>query len=776
MFLCINKERKTPKMTHITLKVFLLCGLLEGSLCQQWATMLPSSVQGMSGSCIRIPCRFRMPPDLDSFLDRTCAAIWRRGYYRTLMFDSRLTREESALRNVLQGNLTGNLQEKDCSTILEDMTEQSYYYYFRLDCDRLKFSFDQSVLVYIRDSAPVPTIIPNEVEVQEGTALVLECWTPAPCPMLPPLLTWTPQLGDVTEVVIEAEGEIAARVIAVMNFNATYQHNRLEVTCSAIYRRQAGRTEVSTKSLLRLQVLHGPKNTSVSYPGPVMAGMSVTLTCNTIANPAVRDYFWYLVDGGHVTQVGRRKRLIIDVTEASPSFQCGVINKYGVQNSSVITIDVQFPPKNTTVIVEPPDVILEGTPVILLCQSQAKPPVHNYSWSINGGEYLEIGDLLILNAAQPRHTGEYRCMAKNAVGEDASPVVHLDVQYPPKNTTVSMSPPGSLPEGSTVTLRCASVANPPAVNTTWYRVSAGEKTPMGSGQEITFNVTKLSRDTFYCENRNVHGGQSAQPIAIDVTFAPEILTSSHCQDVSAQTRCTCDSQANPPPSLQWELSGVLVNHSDNSPITEEALDSATRRSVIIMQRLDGEEFVSSLICVSFNPFGFDTLAFNMSSPAARTDVTVLVGSAVGVVTMLILSLLLLLYICRKTKGTFPSNDRQADNATDFLVTNETHTSDVNAIYANDKDLTKEAAPDHEQLHYADVSVIQLQARDRAEIRGLSSVTSEYAEIRLRPVGSDKGEEPQADTEPDPESEEEKMVADTPSGQEVASEEVAASTE
>lgn len=86
------------------------------------------------------------------------------------------------------------------------------------------------------------------------------------------------------------------------------------------------------------------------------------------------------------------------------------------------------PPKDTTVIVEPPGVILEGTPIILLCHSQAKPPVHNYSWSINGGEYLVIGDLLTLDPAQPRHTGEYRCMAKNAVGEEASPVVHLDVQ------------------------------------------------------------------------------------------------------------------------------------------------------------------------------------------------------------------------------------------------------------------------------------------------------------------------------------------------------------
>ncbi|XP_061144250.1 B-cell receptor CD22-like [Syngnathus typhle] len=757
-------------MAHVFVKIFLLCVLLEGNLCQEWATMLPSSVQGVSGSCVRIACRLTLPGRYDLDLDRTCAAIWRRGSRSgRYVFDSSRTREESASLGYLRGHLTGNLQEKDCSTILEDVTSNhNDYYYFRLECDnRLKFNFAQTVLLEIQDSAPRPTIAPSKGEVKEGTAMALECWAPASCPTLPPSLTWTPQLGAVSQARVEAEGQRPARVTAVMNFIATYQHNNLDVTCRAAYRRQPGYTELLTKRRRMLEVLHGPKNTSVSYSRPVRAGTWVTLTCDTLANPTVSAYAWYKVDAGQVTFLGRSKRYSVAATEDSPGFFCWVRNTYGEQNSSVVTLDAQFPPKDTTVSVVPPGVILEGTPLVLLCESRANPPVYNYSWSINGGEDLEIGDLLTLEAARPSHSGEYRCKAKNLLGEQTSAGVQLDVQYPPKNTSVSARPQGSLPDGSAVTLRCASVANPPAANVTWYRLNGGERTLLGTGPEMTFNVSKLSQDKFYCENVNVHGAQSAQPIAFDVTFAPEILRrSSRCQDVLAQTRCSCVSQANPPPSLHWELSGVLVNHSDRRPIAEEALDNATRRSIIIMQRLSGEQFESSLVCFSSNPLGFDSIAFNMSSPAAQIGVPVLVGSAVGVITMLILSLLLLLYICRKTKGSFPAGERRADNAADYLVTNESNTSHVNAIYAND--LAKEASPDDEYLHYAHVNVVKRKSMDGDEIRGLSSVTGEYAEIRLRAAG-------ESDQKTQAEPEEEK-VAEVPSAQEVAGQDVAASTE
>ncbi|XP_057689447.1 B-cell receptor CD22-like [Corythoichthys intestinalis] len=754
-------------MTDFALKIFLLFGLLGGSFCEQWATMLPLSVQALSGSCLYIPCTFTILQSQDINLNSTCAAIWRTGTFSfTDVFDSRLTREQSRAKNLLQGNVVGNLLDKNCSTMLEGVTsDRTGSYFFRLECaNPLKFNFVGSYVSWdVQDSPPQPTITRSTKVVIEGDALDLKCQAPVRCPTLPPLLTWVPQLGTVTEAV-EAEAS------AVMTFKATYQHHNVRVTCNAIYRRQAGLSELATERSLTLQVFYGPKDTTVSYASPAIADMLLTLTCESNANPQP-DYSWYQGDGEQLRQVSPGKQYNIRLREDEPTIYCKARNLLGEQNSSV-TIDVQFPPKNTTVLLEPPSPILEGNRVVLLCQSRAKPPIRSFSWSKDGREVeLAFNDRLTLNAAQPEHGGLYICTAQNALGTASSNAVLLDVQYPPKNTSVSASPPGSLPDGSAVTLKCNGVANPMVIDVKWYRVNSGVTTSIGSGREITFNVTKLSWDNYYCENQNIHGVQTARPITIDVTFAPEILTSSRCQDVSAGTQCTCISQANPPPSLQWELSTVLVNNSNQRPILEHTLNSFTRRSIIVLQLLDGENIASSLVCISLNEFGSDRLAFNMSLPAPQIDVTVLASSAVGIVVLLILSFLLLLYICRKTKVNSPASNGKASSAADFLVTNKRNGSQV-AI------LSTEAAPDNEQLHYADVNVTRLQAREPGEIRGLSSVTQEYAEIRLYSTeGMDQEREPNPETEPEPklDPEEEKM-ADSPFGPEDASQEVASTTE
>uniref|UniRef100_A0A3P9L7H2 Ig-like domain-containing protein n=1 Tax=Oryzias latipes TaxID=8090 RepID=A0A3P9L7H2_ORYLA len=91
----------------------------------------------------------------------------------------------------------------------------------------------------------------------------------------------------------------------------------------------------------------------------------------------------------------------------------------------------------------------------------------------------------------------------------------------------------------------------------------------------------------------------------------EILSSSRCIKVLSQTRCSCDSQGNPLPSVVWELAGKLVNHSADIPIREIILGSGVIRSQITLYRLD--ENVPSLVCNSSNSLGSDGLAFNVSS-------------------------------------------------------------------------------------------------------------------------------------------------------------------
>lgn len=163
----------------------------------------------------------------------------------------------------------------------------------------------------------------------------------------------------------------------------------------------------------------------MSDSGPVVEGSSVSLTCNADANPAVDSYSWYNFDGEHV---GMKKTLSATVSEVDSQFYCEASNKYGAQNSSITQIDVQFPPKETTVLVDAAGPIVEGTSVSLLCRSRSNPPVTNYTWYRADEEVNEPGSVLVIHHVDLSHGGDYHCTAKNELGEETSASAHLDVQ------------------------------------------------------------------------------------------------------------------------------------------------------------------------------------------------------------------------------------------------------------------------------------------------------------------------------------------------------------
>ncbi|XP_048051851.1 B-cell receptor CD22-like isoform X2 [Megalobrama amblycephala] len=125
----------------------------------------------------------------------------------------------------------------------------------------------------------------------------------------------------------------------------------------------------------------------------------------------------------------------------------------------------------------------------------------NKRWTVIHGAWLDV-------------TGNYRCAVR---GNDhlISPAVYLDVEYPPKSVSVSISPSGEIVSGDSVTLNCSSDSNPPALNFSWFKED--ETSAVGSGQSFSissFNSSFSGR--FYCEAQNKYGSQRSASVSLTV--------------------------------------------------------------------------------------------------------------------------------------------------------------------------------------------------------------------------------------------------------------------
>ncbi|XP_030634713.1 sialoadhesin-like [Chanos chanos] len=246
----------------------------------------------------------------------------------------------------------------------------------------------------------------------------------------------------------------------------------------------------------------------VETPERVMEGDTVTLKCRTTCSLSnTQTFIWYKNGRDLTRKTIKNNELSLQSVSSEDigSYMCAV---QGHENlpSPAINLTVIYAPKKTTVSVSPSGEIVEGSSVTLTCSSDANPPA-TYTW-FNKNETVTIGkeETYRINKIGSEDSGQYICKSSNQHGHQYSNTVSLNVLYPPRNTTVSVSPSGEIVKGSSVTLTCSSDANPPQINYTWYKENV--TSPVGYGQSyIINNIQSSNSGLYYCEAQNKHGSQ-----------------------------------------------------------------------------------------------------------------------------------------------------------------------------------------------------------------------------------------------------------------------------
>ncbi|XP_077057489.1 B-cell receptor CD22-like [Siphateles boraxobius] len=253
----------------------------------------------------------------------------------------------------------------------------------------------------------------------------------------------------------------------------------------------------------------GDFDLQVESPERVTEGDSVSLTCKSSCALTDRATFiWYRNSLKILTESKFSNKLSLNPVrrEDSGRYRCAVDGHTHI--SPAIQINVMYPPVNPVISISPSGIIVEGDSVTLDCISDSNPPAE-FSW-FKGGTFVGSGRIYSISKISSDDSGEYKCKSINKHGEKYSDAVTLNVMYPPRSVSVLINGSGVIVEGDSVTLKCISDSNPPALNFSWFKED--ETSAVGSGQSFS----ALQSGRFYCQAHNQHGSQRSDAVTVTV--------------------------------------------------------------------------------------------------------------------------------------------------------------------------------------------------------------------------------------------------------------------
>ncbi|XP_026035039.1 sialic acid-binding Ig-like lectin 7 [Astatotilapia calliptera] len=329
----------------LTVGVLLIGLFLSAALpdCHDGADLFitaPKKLEALSGSCLHISCSFR-PKEGQTFIStRKTFGVWIKSYHRVtrnnVIFNS------SGAVSIYPMSITGNLSQRDCTTLFSNLTTNyTDTYFFRVESEPFKATAHcDSLQITIRDSPWRPNItIPGDLKEKESVTITCSALTP--CPHSPPQLTWNLQQDSHNKIEQNTDGSFTTKI--QQNITLSDTHDGKKISCSARYPVNQGNDTKTAETEETLSVSYAPKDTSasISPSGLVSAGSWVKLTCSSRAKPPVSSFTWFKKSRDGAVKVSEGEIYSFNVTDGGV-YYCVATNDLGNQTSAESHVTVTY--------------------------------------------------------------------------------------------------------------------------------------------------------------------------------------------------------------------------------------------------------------------------------------------------------------------------------------------------------------------------------------------------------------------------------------------------
>ncbi|XP_039473046.1 sialoadhesin-like [Oreochromis aureus] len=300
----------------------------------------PKKLEALSASCLQIPCSFRPKEEQKFNNTKKTFGVWIKNNSRFGIYPNNVIFNSSGAVSNYPMSITGNLSQRDCTTLFSNLTTNyTDTYFFRVESETFKATAAcDSLQITVRDCPWRPNItIPGDLKEKESVTITCSALTP--CPHSPPQLTWNLTQDSHNKTEQNTDGSFTSKIQQTITLSDT--HDGKKISCSARYPVNQGKDTKTAETEETLSVSYAPKDTSasISPSGLVSAGSWVKLTCSSRAKPPVSNFTWFKKSRDGAVKVSEGEIYSFSVTDGGV-YYCVTTNDLGNQTSAEIHVTV----------------------------------------------------------------------------------------------------------------------------------------------------------------------------------------------------------------------------------------------------------------------------------------------------------------------------------------------------------------------------------------------------------------------------------------------------